>query len=636
MLRLALLFVVALIVVGVGGLVIATDATSRIEASFTSLNRVLDSTFNRPGTELTLEDFTKLRSGLQEVVTTLAGVRGQARLVRPLLELNDDMAVTLVFLDAADLLARSGDAMLEGLQPTLFFLVGGEDASAVTTQISSGERIVELLGVGRPSFVAAADRLNQAAQHIQTIENANLSADMLLQLEQLRGFYEQLAEIQELLMTAPELLQTALGLTQEQSYLVLSQNSDELRPSGGYLSTYGWFVIRNGRVVDYSYSEVTATNPNPPNASFADQIQVPDWWLPLTQPIYGAWDSGWSPDFPSTAERAMWFYNNGNNPQSPVGGVIAIDIVAFEYILEALGQVSVPEFNRVVTPENFREVVYDIRATNQGDRPHKQFLAALYRQIFNDWQATATDPEKSEAILGLLLNALQEKHIMIYGADPALNQALHLLGWSGRQEPGIGRDYLMVVDANLGNKSNSSIRRHTTLDIDIAANGSVSNRLTINYDYSDSVASLDPAVNPRFHGPLTYNNLLQVYVPVGTQLTEEIGDYIDFEAHIGVEHHLFTSIVSIPYNTAERFQLAYTAPNVVENVGEYQRYSLLIQKQSGMRSEGLNLQISLPPGASLVSATPSAAATYTINRQILEFRLELASDLEVEIVYKLG
>lgn len=223
---------------------------------------------------------------------------------------------------------------------------------------------------------------------------------------------------------------------------------------------------------------------------------------------------------------------------------------------------------------------------------------------------------------------------MIYGADPALNQALDLLGWSGRQESGIGRDYLMVVDANLGNKSNSSIRRQITLDVDIAAGGSVSNRVTINYDYSDSVASLDPAVNPQFHGPLTYNNLMQVYVPVGAQLTEQIGSFINLAAHIGVNHHLFTSIVSVPYNTSERFQLAYTAPNVVETVGEYQRYSLLIQKQPGMREEGINLQISLPPGATLVSSTPAAAATYNINRQILEFRLILKSDTQIEIVYQ--
>ena len=638
--RLLILLIVVAIVVMVGGLVVATDTTSRVEASFATLNRVLGSTFSRPGTELTLDDFNKLRLSLQDVISTISSARRQANIIRPILNLNNDLDTTLTYLDVADQLARSADALLEGLQPTLFFLVGGQDKSAVTSQISSGERIVELLSIGRPGFINAEAYLINAKGYIDSINSTGLSADKLLQLEQLRGYQKQLGDIQLLLMSAPDLLESALGLTSEKSYLVLSENSDEIRPSGGYLSTYGWFVVRNGSLVDYNYSATTATNPNPPPASFGDQVQVPSWWLQYENPVYAAWDGSWSPDFSSTAERAMWFYNNGNNPHSPVEGAISIDIVAFEYILKALGQVSVPEFNRVVNSDNFRQAVYDIRASGvaegQPDSPHKQFLAALYRQIFTDWQATASDPQKSAAILGALLQALQEKHIMIYSADPGLNQVLDLLGWSGRQTDAIGLDYLMVVDANLGNKSNSSIRRQTTMDVEINADGSAFNRATINYDYSDSVASLDPAVNPEFHGPLTYNNLLQVFVPVGAELTEQVGDFIQLEQYPSDINTLFTSLLTVPYNTSQRFQLAYTSPNVVESIGEYKRYTLIIQKQPGMRSEVVNLQISLPSDASLVSTAPTAAASYSIDRQILEFRLDLVGDTQVEIVYQMN
>lgn len=633
--KVILMIVVSLTVMSVALLVLVADAGNRVEASLLSLNRVITSVQNQSGTELTLNDFNRLQSSVRDVIATFASVKSQIGFLRPFLSFNSGLQANLTSVDAAQELALAADALLDGLQPTLFFLVGGEEDETVLAQISSGERIVELLRLGRPRFITAQNHLQNSAQAIQSIESGQLSAELLLQVEQLSTYHAQLTEFQEILLSAPELLTVALGLEDQQSYLVLAQNSDELRPSGGYLSTYGWMTIRNGRVVDYSYSATTETSPNPPD-SLQENFEIPSWWIQYGQPIYAAWDGSWSPDFPTTAQMAMWYYNEGNNPQSPVGGAISIDIVAFEYILKALGQVTVPEYDVIVTTSNFRDVVYNIRAVGQSGvgKPHKEFLAALYRQIFSDWQETANDPEKSAAILGVLLQALQEKHIMLHFADENLSKAVDLLGWSGRQANAVGTDYLMVVDANLGNKSNSSIRRQVTYDVEILPEGSVASRTAILYDYSAAVAELDPAVNEDFHGPLDYDNLLQIYAPKDAVLTQSTDAPGLFE-QIGLDtHSLFTGELTVPYDSAERFQFSYTSPNVITTLGSYERYRLLIQKQPGMRPELVNVQITLPLGAAVISTTPEAVASYSLDRQILEFRFEFTSDVELEIVYQ--
>src|SRR5699024_10555257 len=109
------------------------------------------------------------------------------------------------------------------------------------------------------------------------------------------------------------------------------------------------------------------------------------------------------------------------------------------------------------------------------------------------------------------MRALQEKHIMVYVGDEELNRAIQLLGWSGAQTPTPGEDYLLVADANLGNKSNRSIVRQLTYDISIQEDGTAESRATVTYDYSARRASSDPAVNPDFHGPLDYGNLMQSF-----------------------------------------------------------------------------------------------------------------------------
>ena len=118
--------VVFVLVVGVGGLVVATDAVSRVQASFNRLPQVVSATASSSGTALTLDDFTLIRASLSNVISTLSDVQRQANLVRPVLALNRNLDTTLTYQDAALQLALSANSMLDGLEPTLFFLAGAD------------------------------------------------------------------------------------------------------------------------------------------------------------------------------------------------------------------------------------------------------------------------------------------------------------------------------------------------------------------------------------------------------------------------------------------------------------------------------------------------------------------------------
>lgn len=631
--RIALAAIVSIsVILVVAGLVLATDAQNRVNGSIASLSRVLDSITERSRTELTLTDFERLQASVDDLRDNLAGARRQTFFLRPVATVNADLATTLQSADIAEETAQAASDILRGLQPTLFFLVSGDDQESVVSQLSSGERIIELLEIGRAQFSSASEHLAAARQHTDQLQAANISAGTLLNLENLRRYQDQLLAINRLVSNAPELLNTALGLNGERSYLILSQNSDELRPSGGYIGTYGWMTVRNGRITDYAYSPTTATNPNPPAQNFQSPFPVPDWWIEYQQPIYAAWDGSWYADFPSTARMAQWYYDSGSNPHAPVDGVIGIDLIGFEIIMSALGEVRVPGYDTVVTTENLRQVIYDIR--EQGDLQHKRFVAALYKQIFGDWQSLNNDQEKSAELLNATLKALQEKHLMFYFADDTLNQAVQTLGWSGAQTPAGNHDYLLVADANLGNKSNHSITRQITYDVDIQNDGRLAVRAAIAYDYPAFVADEDPAVDARYHGPLDYNNLMQVFVPLGSTLTSS--EATNTRVIQSDNHAILVSQIKVAYDSGERFEFNYTTPVLIEQLGAYQRYRLLLQKQPGMIGEMVQVQISLPPNATVINTTPEVAASYNLERPILEFRAELTTDQWIEVIYRSG
>jgi hypothetical protein len=615
------------------GVALVTDSVARVQESLNSLERVVTQLSRRSLAELTLADFQRLQFSIREVSRSLSGARQQMAFLQPFSSLNSDLDAGLKAMSAAQSVAQAASNILEGLQPTLFYLVGGADQGTVGTQLSIGGSLVERLQFGRGSFLNANVYLSNAQTVLQQIDLTGVSPSLLLYINTLNRYFGDVQQISEVLVDADQLIARAFALDNAgQNYLILSQNSDELRPSGGYLSTYGWMRVRQGRIIDYGYSPTTSLSPNPPPAALASELDIPSWWIQYDNPVYMAWDGSWYADFPSTARLAAWFYNNGNNPRSPVDGVIGINIVGFEYLLQGLGQVTVPGYGEVVTPQNFRDVVYRIRAGGEGDTPHKRFIAAMYRQIISDWQALP--PDRGDDMLNAVLRALREKHIMLYFTESRLNQIVRLLGWSGAQEAPAGQDYLMVADANLGNKSNRSITRDITHDVEILSNGTARSRVSVAYDYSEVLAAQDPAVRPQHYAQIDYFNIMQVYVPRGSTLTR--ASNLPNEVHTSEINGLtsFASLVQVPFDTSARFQFSYTTPTVVERIGSYQRYRLLLQKQSGMLGEAVNVTITLPPGARIISMTPSPAASYNLGSPILEFRLTLQTDQVIEIIYE--
>jgi hypothetical protein len=611
-------------------LIVATRR--QVDDSWQGVRRVLDGINAKPGTELTLTDFDLLQLSVTDLKNSLASAKTRTSFLRPFDFASSDLDASLQTLDVSYQLTLAAHDMLQGLEPAVFYLAGGDSSGAVAPDLASGRRIVELLDLGRSSFISADAHLATAQTLLDNRHLADVSPDLFVTVEELTSFHSMLADYDRLLLDSPELFTDMLGLDQTKTYLILSQNSDELRPSGGYISTYGWIKVRKGRIVDYFYGPTTDTTPRPPSKNIQVPFQIPDWWINYDVPEYAAWDGSWYADFPTTARLAAWYFDNGGNLNEPVDGVIAIDTVGFELIMRGLEPVTVLDYGETVTADNFREVIYKIRTGGAGEQEHKKFLAALYYQILTNWQSA--DSVESAALRRAVFQALQEKHIMVYFTNDDLNLAMDTLHWSGKQDTGIGHDYLMVADANLnGSKQNRSVTRELTYDVTVKPDGSLDNRLTVAYDYSARVAENDPGIQPGNYHNIDYFGDHQVFVPAGSQLTETNDLQRKVDVSVTDTHTSFISLFRIAYDDSDSFQYVYSTPPVVEDIGPYRRYRLLIQKQPGMISEMVNIQAILPEDASIVDVTPEPAASYRLQQPILEFRLDLTQDTWIEIDY---
>ncbi len=189
------------------------------------------------------------------------------------------------------------------------------------------------LGAHAASLEARAAALRRSAQELQAVESARL-------LPPLRGPVRQVQDLVPLAVAACEalpLLPKALPADQERIYLLLAQNDEELRPTGGFISSIGTLMVQGGlpRLAalqdSYQVENWTVAHPDPPEP--LRQYMGLDLWTTR--------DGNWWPDFPTSAQAVARLYEL--NQGRKVDGVLAVDMTAAVALLEALTPLALPD-----------------------------------------------------------------------------------------------------------------------------------------------------------------------------------------------------------------------------------------------------------------------------------------------------
>ena len=267
--------------------------------------------------------------------------------------------------------------------------------------------------------------------------------------------------------TLAEKLPEILGKTKSQTYLILFQNNMELRPTGGFIGSYGLATFDGGRMSDLTVSDIYSADGQlnghvEPPAPIKTYLGEANWWFR---------DSNWDPSFPVSAARAEWFLDKELGKE--VDGVIAIDLHPIKDILKSTGAIFLADFNMDISGDNLYEKTQNEVQERffPGTYKKASFLTALARVLISDM--SKLNKEKKLKILQSVYENLEERHVQIVFHDKLLQKAISSLKWDGEvYEPTCGKgcyaDMVGGVEANLGvNKVNYFIERSTKLEIDI-------------------------------------------------------------------------------------------------------------------------------------------------------------------------
>lgn len=398
--------------------------------------------------------------------------------------------------------ARSANSVLEGA----YFLseAGRNLASAlqlfdelkVNSQGVQDIKFNERLGQNHRLLSSALSLLNDAKVRLKA--GADLPeayrqtvAQALVNVDAMTAVLEKLIEMEDLYLL--------LFGSGQKTYLLVFQNYDEMRGTGGFIGTYGILKIDNGKIKSLNIDSIYDLD-----GKITIGIAAPGPFQPDIK-RWGIRDANWFADFSLTAKKLLYFLEQA---QETADGVIATTPKLFEELIRLIGPVYMEQYGVTLTADNFQELVQhktSVDYDTEANEP-KKFLADFAPVLLN--RLMDLKKENWLVLFQTLYDNFSAKQILLYSKDAPLQDKIGKLNFGGRVLPA-KQDYLAVVNSNMGGtKTDLEVASEVELNTKVQADGSVLNYLKISrHNTSDQVN----------------RNYLRVLVPEGSELVSSIG-----------------------------------------------------------------------------------------------------------------
>jgi Protein of unknown function (DUF4012) len=543
----------------------------------------------------------------------------------------------------AESLLSSADLTFQAVAP----LLDGNSLSSITPP-----RLAEVLLQSQPKLIEAQQQIYDAASARSRLTPENLTPEIR---DLIVNDVDLLIPLMKDGLSVAEEFPLLMGVSSEgpKTYLILVENEDELRPTGGLVAAVGTMLIQNGRISALSFEdEDEAVNPL---VDWSKPYPAAPWQLQqyMNSRVMLLRDTSWFTNYPTAALYAetLYSYVKGHS----VDGVIAFDQQMLVEILKGTGPITL---SGVSTPINASNVITymrsaktptaaDLASPNRNNEIFIKLIAdAVIGKIFNG-------DIQPETLFTVLLKALNEHHLLLQLDSLSMTAILADQHWNGAVHPE-GGDFLMAVDTNVGfNKTNAVVSSNLVYDVDLTKPTSPIGSLTIFHKNDAAGIICQQWGKIRLPGeeyyPITdcYWNYLRIYLASGTKLLDSTPQFVpanwmivkqDIPARVdsldegitGVQAFGTLQVVPGGETVVTSFQFALPASIIKPQPGSGAWvYHLFVQKQPGTSAVPITIRVHLPNRAS-IQTVPEGAVDQENN---IVFQSDLRTDLDFEVVF---
>lgn len=412
---------------------------------------------------------------------------------------------------------------------------------------------------------------------------------------------EQLHSVESILTVSKDTF-TAFKplLTGKKTILLLLANDSELRPTGGFIGTYGLITVNEGVIANVHVTSIYDTD-----GQLTESINPP-WPMLLVNGHWSLRDSNWFINYPDSAKIATVFFEKQGHATPDV--VLTVTPKLFEDLLKISGNIDMQSYGLTINSENLLSILqeqtsvkYD-KVTNQP----KQLIADLFPILVQKFLAFS--PNQFSDLLTVLYTNIAQKNIIMYSRIGELQNFAESYNVAGMVK-NTDRDYLNINSANLhGSKSDRFISDKIFLESQIYSDG-IKNTLTISRSNLAPATSSDPSLEfvrilvPKNSTLISAEGFSNVPIPTPfaniTNLdsvknwTKSQTKSEDNFVTIGEESGktMFGGFLQVPAGTKKSVIVTYT-----ENLplAKIDNWSLLVQKQPGTLPKNIDYKLIFP------------------------------------------
>lgn len=504
---------------------------------------------------------------------------------------------------------------------------GGQAAALLeaATRLDGDNRLNQLISLAPTHLESALSSLVTVAGLTDQLSTEGLVPPLADAVDKVQ---QQVAPLAPVLERSPAMLALTRHLFGAQhQFLVVTQNSSELRPTGGFMGTYGLLRLGPDGV------EV---------GKFADVYSLPKDTLDLPLPEGGQVNTthfyfrnaNWWMDFPTSARTMLQLWQNMEQPA--VDGVIAVDIPLLQQLLRVYGPVTVPQTRTPITAENAMNLLNDVvqfqSRANDGWYDRKLTIVALVDELLG--RVTRMSDEQVRPTLDALAQAAAEKHVQVFLTDPAAQAALQQVGWSGALDPPPGTTDLVAVSNGVikPSKANAGVTKTLDYRVQLAAYGSATTSLELGYAKS--------RLTQRGVPQQWLANYVRVHRAAGTTTKDASGTgFTGLADATGLP--TFGRYFRLDRGASASVTLRTEVPHALRQDGAGSSYRLLLAKQADLVDTDATVTVRAPQGWSVASAS----ARFRVDGKVLDtsvvgnavtVRTPLAQDLLVDVVLVRG
>lgn len=531
-----------------------------------------------------------------------------------------------------------------------------------------------------PYFLDAKQKLDFAKASAFSVDVGSFPAGVRGDFERYVNVLDKLTESSDFLTQLALEFPSIMGFDGQKRYLILFQNNNEIRPTGGFLGSYADVEIKDGKIVSISIDDIYNPDGQLKLRRSNESIKSPTPLLrALGEESLFIRNANWDPSFPQSVATITRLFKLVDD--RVYNGVFAVDLYFVRGLLSVTGPVYLTAYEEEIKVENMYERVqfhsdFDFQ---EGVSAKKAFLTVLGGKILE--RLFALPREKIPALGNVLYSSLEQKHLVVYLPDSYLNAYLAERGWDGSLLKSDG-DYLYVVNANLGGtKSNYYVKNSMNYAVSAkTSDGLLRGELELTYENTQKDASWPG-------GP--YTNYVRVLVAEGSKLTGafliggqeeaqlsrankenyeakkvarevqktasesmDVSNYYDSSSPVGGDKvegatsgtGIFDDVVisrvgnytsfeyQIKVYPQEKVKLLFTydLPQSLSAKKGENVYKLIWQKQPGTQNDAIRFIFAAPFGTEISAASP----TSVVAENVYEHRSVLNSDLRFSLSYK--